>query len=124
MGEINIGAIGGSVTGSAIGRHATVHNTASPMPLTSVAEFLAQIAAIRRTLQQEAMQGPPDLAREDAIAALAWLYEHHGDPTKPADADQRFSALKRLQKVWTLLVDMVKQVPAGVIATWIVEGLK
>ena len=123
MGDMNIGAVGGSVSGSAIGRRATVYNTRST-PLTSAAEFVAELDAMRQALQQEANRSQPDVALDDAIAALAWLCQHHADQTKPADADHRLSALKRLRKVWTSLAEMAMQVPAGVVAGWIVEAMK
>ena len=124
MGDVNIGAIGGSVTGSAIGRNATVHHTGSATPLTSAEQYVAEIEAIRKALQQEADRGQPDVALDDAIAALAWLRQHHANQSKPGDADQRLTALKRLRKVWTPLVEMAKQLPAGVMAGWIIEAMK
>lgn len=126
MGDTNIGAVNfgsGNVTaeGNAVGRNAIAFN--GKMPITS-AEFVAEVGALRKKLQQEAEGGQPDVAVDDAIAALAWLRQHHAARTRPADADQRVAALKRLRKVWTPLVEMAKQLPAGVMAGWIVEALK
>jgi hypothetical protein len=123
MGDTNIGAIGGSVSGSAIGRRAIVYN-AGTSPVTTPEEYVAKLDALREALQHEAGHGEPDPRLYDAIAALAWLRQHHGDQARPADADQRLGALRRLGKVWVQLVEMAKQLPAGVVAGWIVEAMK
>ncbi|MGC5021847.1 hypothetical protein [Micromonospora sp. DT47] len=128
MGDINIGAIGGPVTGSAVGPDATVYNRVSATSIASAEDYLAEVEALRKSLQQaslqrEAKQQAPDVTLDDAIAALAWLRQHYTDPSKPADADRRLTALKRLRKVWTPLVEMAKQLPAGLLAGWIVEAM-
>jgi len=122
MDEINVGAIGAgaSVSRSAIGHGATVVNTDGSGPPRTADEFRASLDRLRRSLDA----ADPDLRLQDALAALVWLRTHLESRTVPPDGPERLQALRRSRRVWAPLWEMTKQLPSGVIAGWIVEGMK
>lgn len=127
MGDTNIGFIASGsgnteAQGIVVGRGAAVNNF-SPVSLTSAQTFLAELDRLRSELREQAEHGQSDVSIDDAIAALSWLQQHYSEQVKPADGDQRLNSLKRLQKVWTQVGDVAKQVSAGVIAGWILDAM-
>jgi hypothetical protein len=130
MGENNVGAINygsgtANVSDTAVGRKAAVYHVEAGGPVTTAQQFGLELDALRRALVREQAEATePGVELDDTIAAINWLRHHLTEPAKPADAERRLGALRRLHWVWSRLVQLAAGVPAGVVAGWIVEAMK
>jgi hypothetical protein len=124
MGDLNIGGVNSTVGGTAVGRGATVYNAASHGPVQSAEEFAKWLDGLRAALQTQAAKSEANLDLADGAAAVAWLRQHYADAEPPPEAKQRLGALRRLSTTWPQLLEMAKQLPAGILAGWIVEIMK